>query len=111
MADVGFDDFDKCPETLDARAPAFDWDRVESLDKEDEDPSSKGDDSGLIDSMLCDPGSRLIRSGFTKPMSPGKRIQGIPALDLEKKKLDMSSFYLVTRSSHFLVLVDGQSYC
>lgn len=72
MEDAGFDGLGKCPETLDSKPPAFDWNEVERLDEEDQGSSLKGEDGdgGLIDSMLCDPGSRLIRSGFAKPTCP-----------------------------------------
>lgn len=79
---VGLDGFYGCPEALDLKPPAFDRDEVESLEKGDQDSPLEGnDDGGLIDSVLCDPGSRLIRGGFMKPASPGKRI--VPAFNLE----------------------------
>ncbi|XP_030455870.2 kinesin-like protein KIN-14R isoform X2 [Syzygium oleosum] len=77
---VGFDGFDRCPEALDPKPPPFNRDEVESLDKGDQDSSLEGgDDGGLIDSVLCDPGSRLIRGGFTKPASPEEYVMFLNA--------------------------------
>lgn len=65
--------FDTCYQDLETLVPnssvseAFDWEKVEPSNQEPKYSAvNDAGDESLVDSMLCDSGSRLIPYGFTK---------------------------------------------
>lgn len=75
MEETRFDTYHQELETLvpnSSVSEAFDWEKVEPLNQEPKCSAvNDAGDESLVDSMLCDSGSRLIPYGFTKANCTG----------------------------------------
>ena len=69
MEDIQFNTFHQDPETLFSNPSAsrgFDWEKDGLLNQENKDSHMDEDGESLVDSMICDSGSRLIPTGFKR---------------------------------------------
>lgn len=69
MEEIQFNTFHQDPETLFSNPSAsrgFDWEKDGLLNQENKDSHMDEDGESLVDSMICDSGSRLIPTGFKR---------------------------------------------
>ncbi|RVW57345.1 Kinesin-like protein KIN-14R [Vitis vinifera] len=97
MEEIQFNTFHQDPETLFLNPSAsrgFDWEKDGLLNQENKDSHMDEDGESLVDSMICDSGSRLIPTGFKRSDCAEEVVIFVNAGDETSREADSNMKFL-----------------